>query len=64
MAPQALVKNSKKYGGKYVATKSFTDKNVVISGDSIAKVYKEAENKGIKDPVVFYIPKKGMVHVY
>ena len=49
MAPQALVKNSKKYGGKYVATRSFTDKNVLVSGDSIAKVYEEAKSKGIKD---------------
>lgn len=64
MAPQVLVKNSEKYGGKYIATRSFTDKNVVICSSSIAKVYKEAQIKGIEDPVVFYVPKKGMVHVY
>ena len=64
MAPQALVRNSKKYGGQYVATKSFTDKNVITSGTNFDRVYEKAQKKGIKDPVVFYVPKKGMVHIY
>jgi hypothetical protein len=64
MAPQALVKNSKKYGGQYVATRSFTDRNVVTSGPDLVAVHKEAVKKGIKEPVVFYVPKKGAVHIY
>jgi hypothetical protein len=64
MVPQVLVKNSKKYGGMYVATKDFKDTNVVTSGKDMEKVYKDAKNRGIEDPVVFYVPKKGMVHVY
>jgi len=64
MAPQVLVKNSEKYGGMYVATKSFKNKRVVASGTDIVKVHKEAQEKGIKEPVVFYVPKKGMVHIY
>ena len=64
MAPQTLVKNSKKYGGQYVATRSFTDRNVVASGPDLVAVHKEALKKGVKEPVVFYIPKKGSVHIY
>jgi hypothetical protein len=64
MAPQVLVKNGAKYGGMYVATKSFKDKNVVTSGNDLVSVYKEAQKKGVEEPVVFYVPKKGMVHIY
>ena len=64
MAPQVLVKNSKKYSGMYVATRSFQDKTVVASGKDMVLVHKQAVKKGIKEPVVFYVPKKGTVHIY
>jgi len=62
VAPRALVKNSEKYEGLYVATRSFKDKNVVTAGSDLVSVHREAQRKGVKDPVVFYVPKKGMVH--
>ncbi|MCX5905310.1 MAG: DUF5678 domain-containing protein [Proteobacteria bacterium] len=59
-----LVNNPEKYSGKYVAKKSFKNKNVVCSGKNLTKVYESAKRKGIKDPVVFFVPLKGMVQVY
>ncbi|HBR17112.1 MAG: hypothetical protein A3G39_04230 [Deltaproteobacteria bacterium RIFCSPLOWO2_12_FULL_43_16] len=59
-----LVNDIEKYGGKYVATRSFTNSDVVASGDDMVKVYNEAKDKGIDDPVVFYVPEKDMVYIY
>ena len=52
--------SSKKFGGKYVATKSFTDTEVIASGTDLIKVYNRAVKKGVKDPVINYILKKGV----
>ena len=41
-------RNEKKYRGKYVALKSFTDDTVISSGDRIQEVYKKAEKKDIR----------------
>lgn len=59
-----LINNAELYDGKYVATKSFTDKDAVCSGDNLVQVYNEAQRLGVEDPVVFYIPKRGMTHIY
>ncbi len=59
-----LLKDSEKYGGKYVATKSFKDRKVVSYGSEPGKVFNEAKEKGVKEPVVFYVPKKGMVQIF
>jgi len=59
-----LLKDGEKYGGQYVATKSFKDKKVVSHGSDPSKVFNDAKEKGIKAPVVFYVPKKGMVQIY
>lgn len=64
MSNNILVKDGEKYGGKYVATKSFKDKRVISVGIDPAKVHKEAKSKGAEDPVIVFIPKKGMVNVY
>jgi len=64
MAEVLLVKEANKYGGKFVATRSFKDKKVITSGDDIAEVYEAARAKGAKDPVVVYVPRKNEVHVY
>jgi hypothetical protein len=54
----------KKFGGKFVATKSFTNLNVVASGTDPIKVYNEAIEKGIKDPVINYIHQEGIICLY
>ena len=59
-----LINNAELYDGKYVATRSFIDKDVVCSGDDAVQVYNEAQKAGVKDPVVFYIPEKEMIHIY
>jgi hypothetical protein len=43
---------------------SLKDKKVLSSGADPAKVFSEAKSKGAKDPVVFYVPEKDMVHIY
>ena len=64
MQTNVLLNHSEQYDGKYVAKKSFQDKEVVCFGDNPKDVFESANEKGISDPVVFYVPKKGMVHIY
>ena len=59
-----LLKDGEKYGGQYVATKSFKDRKVVAYGSIPSKVFNKAKEKGIKKPVVFYVPQKGTVQIY
>ncbi|MEW6068234.1 MAG: DUF5678 domain-containing protein [Nitrospirota bacterium] len=58
MLIQILVNNIEKYEGKYVATRTFADKNIICFGDDPAMVFEEAQSKGADDPVIFYVPKK------
>ena len=58
------LRNEKKYSGKYVALKSFTDDTVISSGDRIQEVYKKAEKKRYRNPVIAHIPKEDMVLIY
>jgi len=61
----ALIKNNgEQYGGQYVAIKSFSDREVISHGKQPVDVLKEASEKGYSDPVIFFIPEKGMVHIY
>ncbi|MBI4682584.1 MAG: hypothetical protein HY757_05735 [Nitrospirae bacterium] len=64
MQANVLLNHSEKYNGKYVAKRSFQDKEVVCSGDNPKDVAEKANKKGIINPVIFYVPKKGMVHIY
>ncbi|MBL7113246.1 MAG: hypothetical protein ISS19_15015 [Bacteroidales bacterium] len=54
----------KEFGGKYVATDSFESTTIVASGTELSKVYKEATKQGIKEPVINYIPKEGVICMY
>lgn len=64
MSDNILVKDAEKYSGQYVATKSFTDKEVVTSGSDPVQVIKDAKSKGADDPVVFFVPEKDVVQIY
>jgi len=64
MQPQVLVNDSEKYGGQYVATRSFDDRDVISYGSDPAAVVDDAVKKGVEHPVVVYIPARGMVSVY
>ena len=63
MQSAVLLKDGANYGGKYVATRSFSDSDVISSGKDPAKVLQEAR-KIVDHPVILYVPKKGMVHIY
>ncbi|MBI4697346.1 MAG: hypothetical protein HY758_00090 [Nitrospirae bacterium] len=64
MQANILLNHPEKYNGKYVAKRSFQDMDVVCSGNNPKEVAEKANRKGIINPVVFYVPKKGMVHIY
>ena len=48
MPTKTLIKDGEKYGGNYVATRSFKDTKVVCFGANPKKVFDEAKEKGIK----------------
>jgi len=55
-----LVKTNK-YNGKYVAIKSLNDSKVVGSGKDPKTALRRAAAKGFDDPVLVYIPEKGVI---
>ncbi len=51
------------YGGKYVTTDN-KNSNFVISSDVSAIVaYNEAKKKGVKSPVLIYVPERDIVNI-
>ncbi len=64
MASNVLVKDGNKYNGKYVAMKSFKDNEVISSGFKPSTVLEKARKLGVDNPVLMFVPKKDMVHIY
>ena len=64
MQANLLLNDGEQYGGKYVALRSFRDKDVISYGDNPVDVYNAAKEKGADDPVVFYVPEENTVHIY
>jgi hypothetical protein len=58
-----LVNDAKKYGGKYVATRSFKNKKILCAGTDPVKVVQGTKRLGAKDPVLIFVPKEGIVHI-
>jgi len=56
--------NTDKYNGLYVAMKSFDDHTIIGTGIDPRKALKDAEKKGIKDPVILYVPEEEVIHIY
>jgi hypothetical protein len=52
------------YAGKYVALKSRNEEIVISSGDDPKKVFDEAKQNGIKNPVIIFIPKADSIYIY
>ncbi|MFH0732240.1 MAG: DUF5678 domain-containing protein [Candidatus Omnitrophota bacterium] len=52
------------YNGKYVAFKDFKDTTVIGEGMTPQEAYEQAIKHGSKNPVVTFIPIKGMVQIY
>ncbi len=59
-----ILVSGEKYRGRYVALNSFNSQKVVASGIEPACVYKSAEEKGLKSPVIVYMPEKNVTHIY
>jgi hypothetical protein len=64
MSQLMLVNNCDRYNGQYVAVKSFSERDVICYGLEPMEVLNKAKQTGVKEPVLIYIPEKGMVHVY
>lgn len=60
---KVLLKNAK-FEGRYVAIRDFDDSVVIADGKNPDEAYGKAFKKGVRNPVVFYVPIKGMVHIY
>lgn len=60
---QALLKDEK-FEGRFVAIKDFDDAVVIADGKSPDEAYNKAFKKGVLNPVVFYVPLKGMLHIH
>lgn len=61
---QKVLVNSDKYNGQYVAIKSLDDYTIVGNGNTPEEALKEAKNKGVLNPFLFYVPDKDLVHIY
>lgn len=63
MSKQVLI-TEEGYEGKYVAMRSISDRTIIASGDDPQAVIKEAYEKGITDPVLFFVPDHDITLVY
>ena len=64
MESQILLKDDSKYTGKYVALDNLTNKNVVSSGIRLSTAMRNAKEKGVRNPIIIYVPEKNMTHIY
>lgn len=64
MSGRTLINNAHKYGGEYVATKSFTSREVIAHGKDAGKVLKKAEKNGCKNPVMIFVPEADVAGIY
>ncbi|MBF0484723.1 MAG: hypothetical protein HQL25_08485 [Candidatus Omnitrophica bacterium] len=60
---QTLIKNDN-YSGKFVAFKDFEDHSIIGEGKTPQEAENAAEKKGFKNPVITFVPVKGMVEIY
>ena len=63
MSNKILV-NSHEYDGKYVAIKSIDDYTIVGSGDTPEEALNMAEESGITNPFLLYVPDKDLVYIF
>lgn len=60
---QVLIKD-KKYNGRYVTIKDFSDPTVISDGKDPQEAYEKALKKGFVNPVILFVPVKDMVQIY
>ena len=61
---EKVLVNSDKYNGKYVAMVSAEDNTIIGAGNSPEEALKAAEDKGVKNPFLFFVPADDSVHIY
>lgn len=54
------IENIDKYRENYITLESFDSHKVICFGKNPSKVIEKAEKLGYKNPVIFYIQKKGI----
>jgi len=59
-----VLTNNNKYTGKYIAMEDFGKHTVISSGSTPTEAYDKAVKKGYAEPVITYVPEKGMVQIY
>lgn len=52
------------YGGKYIALRAFNDPTVIAYGSEPKAVYETAISNGCLEPVIAFVPPKGIVQIY
>ena len=60
----ALVDGPDSYSGLYVALRSFADRAALCHGSVPEDVLSAAKKLGVADPVLVFVPEKGMIHIY
>lgn len=56
-----IIVKDEKYNGRYVALKDFNDSTVISYGKDPKEAFENAVKKGVPEPVILYMPNKGMV---
>jgi hypothetical protein len=59
----ALIKDEK-FNGRFVALKDFNEKSVIVDGKTPSEVLEKSKQKGYSDPVILFVPVRGMAQIY
>jgi len=54
----------KKYEGKFVALRSPADTTIIAYGDDPCEVSRLAAERGVEEPVIFFVPEADVTYVY
>lgn len=64
MKPIVLLKDGARYKGEYVALNNANERKVLCHGENIEEVMNKAIEKGVKEPVMVFVPKKNVTYIY
>ncbi len=62
--PKHVLITEEGYEGKYVAMRSMSERTIIASGSDPDAVMKQANKKGVTDPVIFFVPSHDITLVY
>ena len=64
MGTELQLVRDKKYQGKFVAMRSVSDKTVIAYGDDPCEVSRLAGERGVEEPIIFFVPEADVTYVY